>query len=435
MKQIESFEIGLKGLQANKLRTFLTMLGIVFGVGAVIAMLSIGEGARQESLQQIELMGTNNVIINKVELKIKKEKGKASYSPGLTLSDARAIKELNPLVEYITPVREQAGLVTYKSEMLQTKIVGTTEDYPATFNSKMEAGGFIKSFHMDNYSNVCVIGAGIKEKLFKFENPVSKKIKIGDLWFDIIGVAASKNVSSGIVGMDSKNINDNIYVPITTLMYKLPPAPKEEEGNGGENIIFIIGLGGDNSVTTVDRNSVDQLTVKVKNSDVLKEAADLTSRILDRRHNGIKDFELVLPEQLLEQKQKTQRIFNIVMGAIAGISLLVGGIGIMNIMLANIMERTKEIGIRRAVGATKRDVLLQFMYEAIIISVAGGILGIIIGYLMTKTISNYAEWNTIISPFSVILAFIVSVATGLLFGIYPAKKAAEKDPIESLRYE
>jgi putative ABC transport system permease protein len=434
MNNFESFEVGLKGLQANKLRTFLTMLGIIFGVGAVIAMLSIGEGARQETLQQIELMGTNNVIINKAAVQLNLKQKKASFSPGLNLDDSKAIKELNPLVEYITPVREQIAVITYNANMLQSKIIGTTPDYPATFNSKVLDGSFLKSFNIDGYSNVCVIGYGIKEKLFKFENPINKKIKIGDLWFDIVGVMAPKNISSaGASGLGIRNFNEDIYLPITTMMNKIV----KEETSG--DVIF---MGGGMSVSDDDKESaptaknvVDQLTLKVKDSDMLKAAAELTTRILERRHYGIKDYEIVLPEQLLEQKQKTQRIFNIVMGAIAGISLLVGGIGIMNIMLANILERTKEIGVRRAVGATKNDILNQFMYEAIIISVIGGLIGIAIGYAMTSMISKYAEWKTIISPYAVLLAFVVSVATGLIFGIYPAKKAAEKDPIEALRYE
>src|SRR5690606_22464940 len=213
---------------------------------------------------------------------------------------------------------------------------------------------------------------------------------------------------------------------------------KMEKGAQSSFIMIRNGVrirGSNDDIAIVDKSSVDQLTVKVKDSDQLKEAAQLVSKILERRHYGVKDYKIVLPEQLLEQKQKTQRIFNIVMGAIAGISLLVGGIGIMNIMLANILERTREIGVRRAVGATRLDVLSQFIFEALTISVVGGLLGIALGFILTSLISTYAEWKTIISPFSVILAFVVSVATGLIFGIYPAKQAADKNPIESLRYE
>ncbi len=414
------------------MRAALTMLGIVFGVAAVIAMMSIGEGARQETLQQIELMGTNNIIIKKIQPPQNKAKSKASFSPGLTLKDGYAIKELNPLVDFITPQRELKSQIQYKSTLLEAMLVGTSSNYPETFNTKITQGAFFKQHHLDTYENVCVIGAGIKEKLFKFEQPVGKKIKFGNLWFSIVGVAGEKKVSSaGISGLGLRNYDDDIYLPITTMMYKMDKVEQTESTFGG--IFFMAG--GQEQAKVVDRSSVEQITVKIKNSDKLKQAAQLIKRIMERRHYNVKDFEVILPEQLLEQKQKTQRIFNIVMGAIAGISLLVGGIGIMNIMLANIMERTREIGVRRAVGATRKDVLMQFLFEALTISIVGGVLGIILGFILTSLISTYAEWKTIISPFAVVIAFVVSVATGLLFGSYPAKKAADKNPIESLRYE
>ncbi|MCL5027779.1 MAG: ABC transporter permease [Bacteroidetes bacterium] len=430
MKAVESFKIGITGLRSNKLRAALTMLGIVFGVAAVIAMMSIGEGAKQETLQQIELMGTNNIIIQRVAIKQGVNKSKAMFSPGLNLEDAKAIKELVPLIEYVTPQREMNQKLVYKSTLLDVKLIGTTPEYPQTFNSKIEAGTFFQNFHISSYANVCVIGSGIKEKLFKFEDPLYKKIKLGDLWFDVIGVMARKNISpasSGSLGL--RDFNDDIYVPISTMMYKMEQPPTDQS-----NIMFYYP-GMQEPANVIDRNSVDQLTAKVKNSEELKAAAYLVEKIMERRHYGIKDYSIVLPEELLAQKQKTQRIFNIVMGAIAGISLLVGGIGIMNIMLANILERTREIGVRRAVGATKIDVLSQFIYEALTISIVGGLLGIVVGFFLTSLISTYAEWKTIISPLSVVLAFVVSVATGLIFGIYPAKQAAEKNPIDSLRYE
>ncbi len=430
MKKSESFIIGIKGLQSNKLRAALTTLGIVFGVAAVIAMMSIGEGAKEETLAQIELMGTNNIIIKQIAVKQNNKSAKTSFSPGLTLDDARSIKELDPLIEFVTPQREKDSRLTYKSRVLDIKLIGTTPEYPATFNSKIYAGSFLMKYHLQDFSNVCVIGYGIKEKLFKFENPINKKIKIDDQWFDIIGVTAPKNISTaGNDIAEVRDFNDEVYIPITTIMYKMA---KTEEN--GPNIIFY-SPGQQKPANVVDRKSIDELTAKVKNSDELKEAAYLVARILKRRHYGVKDYQIVLPEELLAQKQKTQRIFNVVMGAIAGISLLVGGIGIMNIMLANILERTREIGIRRAVGATKSDILNQFLYEALTISIAGGFIGIITGFILTSLISTYAQWTTVISPFSIVLAFVVSVATGIIFGIYPAKKAAEKNPIESLRYE
>ncbi|MCX8010056.1 MAG: ABC transporter permease [Ignavibacteria bacterium] len=421
-------------MSANKLRSALTMLGIIFGVAAVIAMMSIGEGAKQETLQQIELLGTNNIIIKKVTLTEASGETKASFSPGLTLSDAKAIKEINPFISLITPIREMNANVTYRSTILQTRIVGTTPEYLETFNSKLTYGSFIKSFQINDRANVCVIGSGVKEKLFKFENPLGKKIKIEDSWFNIIGVIGAKSISpNASSGLGVHNFNEDVYIPITTMMYKMEKVevavPQFSQRRG---MVFSTQ---EDIVKVVDRNSLDQLTLKVNDTKNLREAAYLASRILERRHFGVKDYQIILPEELLEQKQRTQRIFNVVMGAIAGISLLVGGIGIMNIMLANILERTREIGVRRAVGATRFDILSQFLFEAITISLIGGILGILVGFILTSLISTYAQWKTIVSTFAVIISFFVSLATGLLFGIYPAKKAADKNPIESLRYE
>lgn len=429
MKTTESFRIGISGLKSNKLRASLTMLGIIFGVASVIAMMSIGEGAKQEALQQIELMGTNNIIIQRVPIKQAAVKSKAMFSPGLSLDDARSIKALVPSIEYVTPQREMDKKVISGSTIIDARIIGTTPDYPQTYNSRVRDGRFFREFHLSSYSNVCVIGWDIKEKLFKFENPMDKMIKIGDLWFDIIGVMAPKNVTSTGTSFGIRDFNEDIYVPLATMLYKMEPPPPE-----GSGIIYYYP-GMQQPANVIDRNSVDELTAKVEDSDQLNTAAYLVEKILERRHYAIKDYDVILPEALLAQKQKTQRIFNIVMGAIAGISLLVGGIGIMNIMLASILERTREIGLRRAVGATRVDVVIQFISEAVTISVAGGLLGIALGFLLTSLISTYADWKTIISLSSVVLAFVISVTTGLVFGIYPAKQAAEKNPIESLRYE
>lgn len=426
----ESFRVGLDGLIANKMRASLTMLGIVFGVAAVIAMVSIGEGARIETLRQIELLGTNNILINKLTTAIDNENGNASFSPGLSINDAHSIQNLNPFVESITPLRSAKYTVSYKSKMEEFSIIGTTPNYPETFNSFVTDGSFFKQYHYLHSSSVCVIGAGAKNAFFQFDDAVGKKIKIGDLWFDIIGVVSPKNITtSGMKSFGIRDFNNDIYIPLNTMMHRM------EDNEIQEMMMENMWDGGDEFVQMTDKSSVDQITVKIREDANLKEGANLIERILQRKHFDVKDYEVVLPEQLLAQKQKTQRIFNVVMGAIAGISLLVGGIGIMNIMLANIMERTREIGVRRAVGATKADILTQFMFEAVIISVIGGILGIATGFILTKLISTYAGWTTVMSPFAIIFAFFVSVTTGVIFGIYPAKQAAEKNPIESLRYE
>lgn len=429
MNHKESFVIGLSELRSNKLKTALTMLGIVFGVASVVAMLSIGEGARQESLEQIELLGTNNIIINSNQINESSPGAEASFSVGLTIDDANSIEKINPYVEDVTPQKEGMFNVTYKAKVENFKIVGTTPNYTSTFNTKLKSGKFFQKHHLESYSNVCVIGSSIKTKFFRFESAINKRIKIGEFWFRIIGVTEEKNSSTNIKQLGTQNFNSEIYIPISVINNKMEITDQNQSTSG----FFVFRR--DNTSNVIDRRSINRLTVKIVDDKYIQESAALIKRILDRRHYNTPDFDVIVPEEIIAQKQKTQRIFNIVMGAIAGISLLVGGIGIMNIMLATILERTREIGIRRAVGATRKDILAQFLYEALIISILGGVLGVIIGFILTSLITTYAEWRTIITPYSVILAFIVAVGTGVGFGSYPAKKAAEKDPIESLRYE
>ncbi|MBI9071263.1 MAG: ABC transporter permease [Melioribacteraceae bacterium] len=424
MNRLETMKISLNELKANKTKSALTMLGIVFGVASVIAMLSIGEGARQETLEQLELLGTNNILISKRNVDLKSLEANTSFSPGLNIKDAKAIKKINPFVKTVAAQREAEYSVTYKSTITTTKVLGVTSNYIDAYNSKLEKGKFFGEHHSAAYSNVCVIGSDIKNELFKFEDAIGKKIKIEDLWFRIIGVMAHKKSAAGSGIAGARNNNKDIYIPLATMLFKFK-SENDAAGNDWRGRLAVV----------IDRSSVDLLTVKITDDKYIQESADLIKRILARKHYNIADYDVIIPEQIMEQKQKTQRIFNVVMGAIAGISLLVGGIGIMNIMLANILERTKEIGIRRAIGATRVDVLNQFIYEALIISILGGIIGILLGFILTYLISSYADWRTIITPYSVILAFFVSVGVGLGFGSFPAKKAAEKDPIESLRYE
>ncbi len=405
------------------------MLGIIFGVGSVISMLSIGEGARTETLEQIELLGSNNIIIRSEKVNTKNKKAN-SFTPGLNLNDLKAIKEISPFIYSLTPQREAKENVMFKSNIIESNIIGTLVNYPNTFNSKISEGNFFTKSHVQKYSNVCVIGYDIKKELFKYKSPINEKIKIGDLWFTIIGViSAKKSITSNNSSTSFRNFNLDVYIPFTTMAYKMDRYidPSERKQTSWRDAARI--------ANAIDRKSIDQLTIKVTGDDKMLEVAYLINKILKRKHFGVEDYKIIIPEEIMAQKQKTQKIFNVVMGAIAGISLLVGGIGIMNIMLANIMERTREIGIRRAVGATKQDILHQFIFEALTISFVGGILGIITGYILTAIISNYADWRTIITPFSIVLAFFVSVIVGFVFGSYPAKKAAEKDPIESLRYE
>ncbi len=407
----ESFTVSLTGLFTHKLRTFLTMLGIIFGVAAVIAMLSIGAGAKQEALDQIKVLGLNNIILHSEPVETESDEyGTVIEALGLTVDDARSLNVLNPLVRSSVPVKLiENQRVLRKDKEMNTVIVGTVSEYKDVLNFQLQSGNFFNFNDMHEARRVCVIGNQVKRELFYFEQACGEEIKIGDLWFTVVGVLQSKLHSTGQGGVMDRDVNKDIYIPLSSLNNRFDIDPSEPE--------------------------VDQIVLNISDDDRIREASNLADRLILLRHNQIKDYNIVVPEELLQQRQKTQRIFNIVMGAIAGISLLVGGIGIMNIMLASILERTREIGVRRAVGATRRDILGQFLIEAVMLSFTGGLLGIFLGFIMTKLIAMYANWQTIVDIGAILLAFFVSAAVGIIFGIYPARKAAKLDPIESLRYE
>ncbi len=428
----QNIAVGMAGLLTHKLRSLLTALGIIFGVAAVIAMLSIGEGARQEALEQIQLMGVNNVIIRAKEPSQQSfGKAKANFSPGLDMRDCDALREICPFVQVVVPQWEKTTPVLYKSARNDAKIVGTTPEFLEAFNYRIQNGTFILQHHVATQENVCVIGGDVKDALFQFENPIDKRVKIDNLWFTVIGVmdrraAPGKKTEAVTV----RNLNMDVYIPLTTAQLKLSHTKSQV------NHVTVMVNGIDqNPDLTPPEPPINQLAVKVDATSDLAEASGIIRRIMERRHYGVDDYEIIVPEALVEQSQQTQRIFNIVMGAIAGISLLVGGIGIMNIMLASVMERTKEIGIRRAIGATRADVLGQFLFEAIFLSIVGGIAGIVLGYALTVGITMYADWKTVVSVPAVLISFTVSALVGIAFGYYPARKAAYQNPIESLRYE
>ena len=407
----ESFSVSIAGLTTHKLRTFLTTLGIIFGVAAVIAMLSIGAGARQEALDQIKLLGMNNIIIRSFPIEsVEDERGTVVEAKGLTMDDARSLNILNPLVESSVPQKEIVDVrVSRKSEEAYATIVGTMPELYRALNLNPVSGNFFNYTDVHQARRVCVLGHSIKRQLFYFEDAVGQMIKIGNLWFTVIGVIESKPRTTGRGGVGDRDLNLDVYIPLSTMIHRFDIDPAEPE--------------------------VDQIILRVMDESRIREASNLARSLLNLRHDQMEDFRIIVPEELLRQSQRTQRIFNIVMGAIASISLLVGGIGIMNIMLASILERTREIGIRRAMGATRKDILGQFLIEAILLSFSGGLIGILLGFLMTKAISSYAQWKTIMDFGSIMLAFCVSASVGIIFGIYPARKAAMLDPIESLRYE
>jgi putative ABC transport system permease protein len=383
------------------------MLGIIFGVAAVISMVSIGEGARIETLRQIELMGMNKIRIKSVKLEGKElERAKQLGLKGLVEEDAKYFRELTPLIKEVVPIKEVELRVRLGSKSPKAQIIGISPAYQKVTNFYTESGRFISNDDLAYYRKVCVLGKGIKKELFPFEDPLQKDIKIGSSWYTVIGIMEDKRIAKGAASGGLRDLNKDIYIPLATIFKR---------------------IAGSQTLT--------EIAIQVVNSKRLREVANIAANALSRKHFGIKDYEIVIPEELLRQRQRTQKIFNIVMGCIAGISLLVGGIGIMNIMLATVMQRTREIGIRRAVGASQRDILGQFLIECLILSVTGGLIGIILGVGLAKAVTFYAKWSTIVSGKAIVMAFGICVAVGLIFGLYPARKAAQSDPIEALRYE
>lgn len=403
----ENVQIGWRGLLSHKMRSMLTMLGIIFGVAAVIAMVSIGEGARLETLRQIELMGTNTIRVKAVTLEgIEKDKAKMSYNEGLIREDAEYLSQLTKLIKFSVPLKETELKVRLGSIFPKSKVVATTALYPELTHFQVKQGRFINPDDMNNSQKVCVLGSDVAKDLFPLENPLHKEIKIGSLWFTVIGVMQDRRISGGIPAASLRDVNKDVYIPLETALQRI---------GGGKNLTEII--------------------LQLTDSKYINEVAHLVTISLNRRHNNVEDYEMIIPDELLKQSQKTQKIFNIVMGAIAGISLLVGGIGIMNIMLATVTQRTREIGIRRAIGASRRDILGQFLIECLIIAVTGGLIGVLLGVGLAKIISIYAKWTTIVSMRAILMAFGISAAVGIVFGMYPARKAADLNPVDALRYE
>jgi len=424
-------QISIESLGAHKLRTCLTMLGVIIGVAAVIAMLSIGEGAEKEALKEIEVLGINNIIVN---ARIPEQDPGSSEgfqrSRGLSLADGENIARFTDLVANVVPQRfEPIATINHGSSEAAVRVVATFPMFIYSSSIEVDHGRFITESDNHTCAQVCVLGAKAKRSLFAFENPIGQKVRIDELDFTVVGVMADKYIGRGKVeGLQLKNFNEDVYIPYNTALKKF---------DRSEPVVTNVHW---HVITVEDKKAynvpeIDQLTITVADLKHVGAASKLVERILRRRHGGVADYEIVVPESLLRQSQKTQRIFNIVMGAIAGLSLLVGGIGIMNIMLATVLERTREIGVRRAVGATSDDILRQFLVEAVAICLIGCSIGVALGLIISQAISYYAGWRTIVSVFSIVLSIGVSAAVGIIFGLFPAHKAAKINVIDALRYE
>lgn len=449
--------IAIGAVLTNKVRSLLTALGIIFGVAAVIAMLAIGNGAQQEILAQIKLVGVNNIVIKPIieqeEEKLAENTGakkeKKKFSPGLTIRDVNSIRETIPGITKMSPEIILNTYVIRSGIRRSAKLVGIDPSYFDIFSFELQEGQRFNDEQLKIGAPVCVIGNSIKTKFFPTENPIGKSIKVGPHWLKIVGVMKERLVSkTSISKLGIRDFNMDIYAPLQTVLVRYrnrdvisAEALRKEAMKSGGNFIIIGGGGGEDEQTEEEQmesknyHQLDRLVIQVEQTNQLQPIAEIISRMLERRHYDLIDYEIEIPELLLKQQQRTNDIFNYVLGAIAGISLLVGGIGIMNIMLASVLERIKEIGLRLSIGAKKSDIIQQFLFEAVMISVTGGIIGVILGISLAFFVSSVADIPTVISFMSIVLSFGVAATVGLVFGIAPARKAASQDPITSLRYE
>jgi putative ABC transport system permease protein len=390
------------------------MLGMIFGVAAVVTMLSIGAGARQKVMALIEQMGVHNLIVEAKEttewqahMKIRK------ISPGLTLQDYRIIHDDVNDVSASTPRKRFTPSKTIpKPQQDPPTVYGVSPGYADIMGLHLLQGRFFSPEEENNASAVCVLGAGAKSNLFGASNPLGQWVKLNQQWFQVIGVASPQLSSQAeISGMPTQDLNNLMYVPLNAAILRLEDSYSDA------------------------RDEIDGVYLHLRDDANVPQIAQVVRAILNSTHHSAGDFSVVVPAELLAEQRRTERLFNAVMVAIASISLLVGGIGIMNIMLASILERTREIGVRRAVGARQFDIIRQFVIEATIISFVGGSFGIVFGFVMSRLIAWLAGWSTIVTVSSIVLAFLVSITVGLVFGIYPAVKAARLDPVEAIRYE
>ncbi len=438
-RNAHNFRSAMEAVMANSTRSMLTALGIIFGVAAVISMMAVGKGAEQEVLEQIKLVGVNNIVITPQKpdqaLDGNDNTKSKKYSPGLSLRDGEVLKEGLSTIEAVSPEISDEVAVIANGRRASSTIHGVARSYFKLFSINTRRGKQFSDLHIATHEPVCIIGSGLEKRLFPNGDGLGKSIKCGRSWFRIIDVVASRGeVSEELESMGVNTTREDVFVPIQTYLLRY----KNKELVTERSLMVSMNKE-ENEQPRIpqenDGHELSKLVVQVSETEYLKPTLDVINRKLKRLHNGVEDYKITVPELLLKQQQKTKNIFNLVLGAIAGISLVVGGIGIMNIMLASVMERIREIGLRLAVGAKKDDVQLQFIFEALIISISGGIIGVFLGVLLAYVITIFFDIATIVSAWSVLISFGISAAVGVIFGYFPAKRAAAEDPVNSLRYE
>jgi len=369
------------------------------------------------------------------------EKDKGKYSPGLSLKDAEAIRNIIPTVSKVSPEVIYETDIVKGGNKISAKCAGVTPDFFQVFTLSLQEGQMFNEEQLKDGKAVCIIGPVIKSRFFPTENAVGKDIKCGPIWLRVIGVLKKREISqSSIDNLGISDYNNSIYAPVQTLLRRFRDRSMITEASlRGNSSIYSDGMSSwySEGSATGDKGTgqIDKIVVQVKESAQIGPTVEILKKMMVRRHAGVDDVEIKVPELLLKQEQRTKDIFNIVLGAIASISLLVGGIGIMNIMLASVMERIKEIGIRQAIGARKRDIILQFLMEATLLSISGGLIGIILGLALSKIIMGLTGILTIVSALSIFISFGVSASVGIIFGYMPSQRAAKQDPVESLRHE
>ena len=417
---VRSVRLGISSLLLHKLRAFLTTLGVLFGVSSVIAMLAIAEGASEEAQDQIRQLGSQNVILRSVkppEDKVSNQETRvAAY--GLTHEDHERIAETFPGVVRVVPMLQVPEEVRYVSKVCTPRVLCVPSSYLDVTGRVMFEGRFLADADERAYANACVLGYEVARYLFPFEPARGKRVKVGAEYFEVVGVMYPR-VPIGSVGADpSVEAGGEVFLPLAT----------GQKIFGERQVIIRSG--------TMDIQEVQlhELIVEVDRPENVPFVADACRTMLAREHDQ-KDYEAIVPLELLLRAQETKRIFSIVLGSIAGISLLVGGIGIMNVMLATVTERTREIGIRRALGAKRRHIVSQFLVETVVLSGCGGVAGVLLGLGIPVLVERFGDMRTIVTPQAPILAFGISVATGIVFGLYPAWRAATMDPVEALRHE
>jgi putative ABC transport system permease protein len=423
---MRTFRLGTKSLWLHRLRSLLTVLGIVFGVCSVIAMLAIGEGASFEAQEQIKSLGSQNIIVRSIkppeEQKVSQQSSQSRMlTYGLTYADIRAIRETIPGVTVVVPGRVIRDFVWNISRRVDCEMIGTVPWYPGMRNHRVAHGRFFTEAEMEDRSSVMVLGAEAAERLFPLEWPIGQTVRVGSAYYRVIGVMESRNSrmeNTALGDARGSSLTTRVYLPLETLKSRYGEVILRRRTGSME----------------FEKVVLHEITIKVADREQVVPVSEAIETLLKLKHTK-PDYQVIVPLELLKRAEQTKRIFNIVLGSIAAISLLVGGIGIMNIMLASVTERTREIGVRRALGAKRQDIVAQFLVETVLLAAAGGVIGILLGIIIPQLVSHFAGMRTIVTFWSPFLAFSISALVGVVFGLYPALRAARMDPVEALRHE